>query len=127
MRLAILAALLATPAAAEVFQTPSGNVQCYGEAGFVDCEVIVSETAPPEPRPADCDLDWGHRFSVADRGPGVMVCHGDTVRGTGYPVLPYGSSLRFGAVTCTSEERGLTCVNPEGGGFLVSRRDQRLF
>ena len=56
-----------------------------------------------------------------------MVCHGDTLRGRGYPVLGYGRSASFGAVTCTSEPRGLQCVNRDGGGFLLSRRDQRLY
>jgi len=130
LRLApFLALLLAWPALAQdgFFQTPSGNIQCLGAEGFVDCEIIRSETAPPQPRPFDCDLDWGTRFGVGETGPGVMPCHGDTLRGQGYPVLGYGRSATFGSVTCTSQERGLECVNRDGGGFLLSRRDQRLF
>ncbi len=131
-RLSLALLLLATPATPALaqdafFQTPSGNIQCYAGEDFVDCEIIESDVPPPLPQPADCDLDWGSRFTVGDVGPGAMVCHGDTLRGQGYPVLGYGASLEVGAVTCSSEESGLTCLNRDGGGFTLSRRGQRLF
>jgi hypothetical protein len=129
MRLAAALLLLAAPAAAQdaFFQTPSGNIQCYAGGDFVDCEVLESDVAPPLPRPLDCDLDWGSRFTVGDVGPGAMACHGDTLRGQGYPVIPYGSSIEVGAITCVSEEAGLQCLNRDGGGFALSRRGQRIF
>ena len=38
-----------------------------------------------------------------------------------YPVLDYGRSMSFGDVTCASGANGVTCSNPEGRWFLVSR------
>ena len=56
-----------------------------------------------------------------------MGCAGDTVRHSGGAVLPYGHSLSFGAIVCTSSEQGLECVNGEGRGFFLSRAAQRIF
>lgn len=37
--------------------------------------------------------------------------------------LPNGKAMRAGAVACTSEDFGITCVNRETGhGFLISNR-----
>ena len=112
------------------FHTPSGNIHCLGLAGeggaVMDCEIIESD-APLQPRPAGCDLDWGHRFLVTEVTPGEMVCAGDTVRDPHGAVLPYGSSLGLGRITCTSTREGLECVNPSGHGFFLSRRQQRVF
>ena len=136
MRAATLAAiLLAGAARAEgyvTFHTPSGNIHCLGaddvEMGtFVDCEVIEMSAAPLQARPDWCDLDWGHRFGLSELGPAEMGCAGDTVRDSGGAVLPYGRSLRFGAISCTSSEQGLECVNGEGRGFFLSRAAQRIF
>lgn len=128
--LAFLAALLAAaPSLADVFQTPSGNIQCYADEGgrFVDCEIRESDVAPPLPRPLDCDFDWGQRFTVGASGRGAMACYSDTVQGRGYPVLFYGQSATFGAITCFSTQDGLQCLNHDRGGFHLSRRVQQLF
>lgn len=126
-----LLALLLLPGAALAqdgsFQTPSGNIFCYGGPDLVDCEVVESDVPPPIPRPADCELAWGTRFAVGPTGRGDMVCHGDTVQAPGAPVLAYGDEAKFGAVTCLSTEAGLECANPDGGGFVLSRRGQRVF
>lgn len=126
----LVLALLAGPAAAEFFRTPSGNVHCYGQGGqdgFVDCEVLETTVGPLLARPRDCEMDWGRRFSVAAFGPAGLVCAGDTLRDASSPVLPYGSTLSFGAVACTSRETGLQCRNAEGHGFALARAAQQLF
>ena len=123
--------LLAGAASADTlttFQTPSGNIQCLGGEGaygtFVDCDIFETATGRPAlPMPADCDLDWGHRYTVGETGPGGMGCVGDP----NGAVLPYGQSFRFGAITCSSSEQGLECVNAEGRGFFLSRAAQRVF
>lgn len=126
---ALLLALFATPALSQdgFFQTPSGNMHCYGGPDAVDCEIVQSDVPPPLARPLDCDLEWGARFAVGPTGPGDMVCYGDTVRSPGSPVLAYGDQAKFGQVTCLSTEAGLECANPDGGGFFISRRGQRVF
>ena len=132
-RLAAALLALGTGAGADTltaFHTPSGNIHCLGLVGgggaVVDCEIVETDAALP-PRPADCDLDWGHRFLMTEVTPGERVCAGDTVRDPHGAVLPYGSSLSLGAVTCLSTREGLECFNPSGHGFFLSRRLQRVF
>jgi hypothetical protein len=126
-----LALLAAAPAAAQdliAFRTPSGNIHCMGGADWgVDCELVRMDTGPLLARPWDCDLDWGQRFAVGPAGQAGMVCHGDTVQDPNGAVLPYGSSLAVGGVTCTSRESGLECRNAQGHGFRLSRGGQSLF
>jgi hypothetical protein len=49
----------------------------------------------------------------------------------GYPdpleTLNYGSSIRVGRIVCMSRLEGLTCTNPEGHGFFLSRQRVKLF
>lgn len=132
--LVVALGLLAAEARAELtgFQTPSGNIHCIGGTdggdAFVDCELIARNDARPLlPIPADCDLDWGSRFSVDEAGFGGMVCHGDTVRDAANPVLPYGRAVGIGSIACTSGEAGLECRNAEGHGFFLSRARQSVF
>lgn len=110
------------------FHTPSGNIHCMGLVGeggaLVDCEVIDLAGPPAAARPADCEGDWGHRFLVGSRTRGEMVCAGDTVRDPYGMVLPYGSEGRFGDIACRSSEQGLSCRNPAGHGFTLSRARQ---
>ena len=130
---ALLALLLALPipAAAQgftAFHTPSGNIHCMGGEGWgMDCELIGMDSGPLLDRPWDCEGDWGHRFAVGPSGPAAMLCASDTVRDPGGAVLPYGSSIAVGGVTCTSREAGLDCRNAQGHGFHLSRRSQSLF
>lgn len=131
---AALAGLLAAPAIPRAqggpdgFMMPSGNVHCMaddGEGGWLRCDMVAMARVPP--RPADCDLDYGHAFEVSggDRR-AARICHGDTVRGD-LPVLPYGMRWQRFGFTCLSEQRGLTCRNRSGRGFFLSRARQELY
>jgi len=46
---------------------------------------------------------------------------------TDLPRLPYGHTWRWHRFRCTSETTGLTCRNPQGHGFFLSRESQRVF
>ncbi len=125
----------ATPADPELvgFRMPSGNVYCMLEPdlpnmpGGLRCDIADAD-GPMPPRPDDCDLDWGRAFVVSENGTsGERICHGDTVRDPRLPALAYGRLWRHGAFTCKSEPTGLTCINPLGHGFSLSRASQRLF
>ena len=133
--LAVAASTLSGPASADTltsFHTPSGNIHCMGieaaEGTFVNCEVLQrNDSRPLLPRPADCDLDWGQRFTLSSTGPAGLACHGDTVQDPGGAVLPYGREVRFGPIACSATEQGLTCQNASGHGFFLSRAAQQLF
>lgn len=137
--LAALAALILTPAASQaldphVIRSPSDNIHCMAfaegsatEYTSVSCEIANTSSPPALPRPRDCDQEWGGRFSVAQTGRSEMICHGDTLRADGTPILKYGSAVQFGGITCALTESGLECINASGHGFFLSKARQRLF
>jgi hypothetical protein len=135
--IAITATLLVTAAPARAdtlasFHTPSKNIHCLavtGEGGAsIDCEILEKASSRPlTPRPPDCDLEWGNRFEVGETGKGTLACTGDTVRDDAGITLGYDTSFTANSITCTSTQRGLTCLNSEGHGFFLSRAKQQLF
>jgi hypothetical protein len=132
---AFTASACITPALADQyipFHTPSKNIYCAAvEADYgtlVDCEVVsMSNTKPLQPKPSDCEQDWGSRFQVSAEGPAEMGCAGDTLRDPAGKVLKYGQSFKFATITCQATTKGLTCQNTEGHGFFLSKSKQRLF
>jgi hypothetical protein len=117
------------------FRTPSGNIHCLaysaeagnGQSG-VACEIhqITKRTLNVK-RPADCDLEWGNRVEVGQKGRAGMSCYGDTLADPNSRVLAYGRSFELGSITCESSEAGLECSNGSGHGFFLSKARQRLF
>jgi hypothetical protein len=118
------------------FKTPSGNIHCQsfatetekGRPGrTVRCDIRnISNRLPPRPR--DCELEWGQAFEVdtAARA-GERLCYGDSVEDDKLRPLPYGETWARGGLRCKSEASGVTCVNPSGHGFEISRNSQRVF
>ena len=83
------------------------------------CDIGDADWTLP-PRPADCELDWGHGVVLGDEVH-VGICAGDTAMG-GPDVLAYGTSVSRGDLRCESERTGLTCRNrANGAGFRLSR------
>lgn len=131
--LGLAAALLAASAASALgltrFVTPSRNIACIGDSGEVRCD-LKQHTFRAPAKPRACQLAWGDSYAVGRRGRGHGVCHGDTAipgRGERARVLGYGKSIRVGRVVCTSRTAGLTCRNPGGHGFTISKQRLRLF
>jgi hypothetical protein len=132
-RIALLLCLFASPALADdliFFQSPTGNIHCMiatGEWAEARCDMI--ELMPTyRQAPANCELDWGAYFSVGlSSRKGELACVGDTVVDQGSGVLGYGETLSLGGFDCSSEKTGMTCTNPAGHGFTISRAQQRLF
>jgi hypothetical protein len=112
------------------FRSPTGNISCLiatGDYAEVRCDMkqlTPSFTNPPQ----DCDLDWGSSFAVglSDRK-GQLACVGDTVIDPNAVQLGYGKTLSLGGFDCTSEKSGMTCTNPAGHGFTISKAKQRLY
>ena len=125
--------LLATPALADdylAFHAPSGNIQCMIATGdYAEARCDIMELASPTPAPpADCDLDYGHAFGIGLQDTqGYRICAGDTVADPNGLTLAYGDHLDLGGFRCTSETTGMTCANPAGHGFTLSKRAQKLF
>ncbi len=126
-------ALCASPACAQDainFHSPSDNIQCAiftGDDAGVRCDMQdltpSHRTAPP-----DCAFDWGSSFAVDARSrKGYVACVSDTVADTNGLELSYGKAISLGGVTCSSETSGMTCTNPAGHGFTISKARQKLF
>lgn len=125
--------LAAAPAVADVlgFVTPSKNILCgiasYDDGTWVRCD--MSELTPSfTKQPADCEFDWGSSFAVGVGEPkGVVACVSDVAASGDLMTLQYGKSVSFDGITCVSEKSGVTCTNPKGHGFKISKAKQTLF
>lgn len=119
----------------ERFRTPSGNIHCMifadegkKDPGYTACDVNQDFTRKPiRPKPADCEFDWGQRFVLGNDSDAGLECASDWVGSEDSQILAYGTSIKKGAMTCSSEESGLTCKNANGHGFFLSRKVQKLF
>jgi len=119
------AALPASAGALTAFVSPSKNIHCVMSGG-VRCDIRHKDWNAPKPR--GCQLDWGQGLSVTRTGSrGRVVCAGDTVLGVNGRTLAYGRSVTRNRITCTSRTNGVTCRNPRGHGFRISKESYRLF
>ena len=133
MKLAVILIGLATPALAQdllFFHAPSGNIHCLiatGDGAEARCDIVQLTTTIP-PRPADCDLDYGHAFTIGPTDTkGLRACVGDTVADPEGMTLAYGDRIDLGGFTCRSEATGMTCQNALGHGFTLAKARQSLF
>lgn len=131
--LTLAIALCATPACAQDyinFHSPSGNIHCAifnGDYSGVRCDMSeltpTYRTAPPE-----CEFDWGSSFAVdAISRKGYLACVSDSVANDDGLELGYGTSVSLGGIVCSSEKSGVSCTNPAGHGFTISKARQKLF
>jgi hypothetical protein len=111
------------------FMTPSGNTFClvWGDekSSSLECE-LKENTAKPPPKPKDCELDFGNRFSLPAKGAPTRACYGDTMQGE-LPKLEYGTPWKVDGFTCEATTKRLRCTNADGHGFELARASQRLF
>jgi hypothetical protein len=78
------------------------------------------------PRPADCAFDFG--TGVAFQGSGsALTCRSDTFYDPAATVVPYGTTVRSGELSCTVARTGVTCADvATGERFTVSKAAYRL-
>lgn len=122
-----------TSALADVwtFETPSKNIQCtvgegVGLQSDITCTIIDRSGPDALPRPTACHSDWGHTFSMRERGPVEILCQETDRSKGGFDVANYGVTGNFGGFTCHSSQQGLKCTNRDGNGFFLSRRQQTI-
>jgi hypothetical protein len=129
--LAFVLLALALPASAAAglhgFRSPSGNIACAQEGARLRCDILATTNGRPR-RPAACHFDWGYAYATR-RGwhRGRRLCVSDTVNDPALPVLAYGHGWTGAGVRCRSRVAGITCTNPAGHGFFLSKARQRLF
>jgi hypothetical protein len=112
------------------FQTPSHNIFClaseYEKPGLwsLRCDALEVDQRTPI---ADCGLDSGDSFVLAEKGPANALCHGDTVANPDAPTVQYGMGWKHRGFTCAVSKSGVRCSNSSGRGFVISRKLQTRF
>jgi hypothetical protein len=138
--LASLLALSAAPAQASFvhFTSPSGNIDCIGDArapAFAECLVQRASWPRLPPKPSTCDLDWvPTELDLGHRHVSVGACRGDVgplcTTGSGRcTTLAYGHAVDIGPIRCSSATNGVTCryrTTPRVG-FRVAREGYTVF
>jgi hypothetical protein len=126
---AIIALMLSGPAAASStdvrFVSPSGNISCNINAYVASCSIGSFSPSFTNP-PSDCAGDWGNYFYLMANGDAKLGCVSSPVPSTGN-VLPYGESIAFPQISCTSRVTGVTCTNVRNKGFALRRSEQQIF
>lgn len=93
------------------------------EGVHVRCDVMGAQWQVQ--KPAACQDAYGDSVSLAEKA--VLVCHGDTIFSPDVTLtLKPGQSARFQHLWCTVATSGVTCNNPAGRGFTVSKSGYRI-
>lgn len=128
---------LAASATSIFFELPSKNIVCVyisapGQEAALQCGV-GSGLHPPAPKPVRRCIDTdpaSDRVELDLTGRTHGFCSGDVgvLAELGRaPVLGYGTTWHRGGFVCTSSMTGLTCKNPSGHGFFLSRQSWHGF
>ena len=139
--LALTAHAAAAPPKLVHFRSPSGNINCIGQAAtsgspaYVQCVVKTSTWPVKRPKPRSCDLDWDPQsLALGNRRVSVGSCRGDIGPLCIDPADPcftlrYGRSVDIGPIGCTSTTTGVTCRYATGRrvGFLIARERYVLY
>ncbi|UJA20206.1 hypothetical protein HJD18_08240 [Thermoleophilia bacterium SCSIO 60948] len=111
------------------FQTEDGDVSCSMGENELRCDVPEHDWKA-DPKPPDCDFDWGDSVGVSQRG-SEFLCVSDTVVDPGATRLADGESINELGYVCEYENGLLTCGYIGDGtapsGFSVSREEIELF
>jgi hypothetical protein len=111
------------------FRTPSGNIYCAYTSGFgptfLRCD--IRSHLRPVPRGSCTEGVYGESVGMTKTGRAHVLCISDTVYTPSAKVLPYGTSWSYNGFRCVSRSTGLTCTNPRGHGFFLSRESWRVY
>ena len=83
-----------------------------------------------QPRPADCELDWGFTFILPAQGKAEIrwECRGDTdFSYSNTLALEDGQSLKGDGWKCQRTGDSITCENADKHGFTIDSKAQKLF
>lgn len=110
----------------DFFQSPSKNIFCVGSAAgpTVRCDIVEKTYATPveaECTDSDGGGNDGRTLSLTGSEPGRFGCPSDSTISPGSPVMPYGTTKRFGTIECDMSESGIRCDSQAGHGFFLSR------
>ncbi len=107
------------------FKSPTGNIACDiapNIGGVASCE--IRDHAWPTPASSNgqiCDFAFGgQRFNLAPGAAANVSCFqgASLIDSPDMEILAYGQTRSFGAITCGSEENGITCTDSGTGHFF---------
>ncbi len=93
------------------FSAPGRNVACALNGAEARCDIANRIWSPPE----------------APTGDSQFVCAGDSVLDPSATVVSDGTDVTDGTVTCQVRVVGVTCFEPDGRGFVISRTGYATF
>lgn len=106
------------------FRSPTGNIACDLSDAYAVCAVKERTWSPP-PGSDGCR---GTYAAIEHFDGNVLFTCADATIFTARRVLPYGTTLRIGELSCASERSGMTCVVGRARhGFTLSRERYRVF
>jgi hypothetical protein len=108
------------------FSAPGRNVACALNGAEARCDIANRIWSPPA-APKSCNLDWGQGLEVGPTGDSQFVCAGDSVLDPSATVVSDGTDVTDGTVTCQVRVVGVTCFEPDGRGFVISRTGYATF
>ncbi|KAA0082678.1 hypothetical protein CIW52_17165 [Mycolicibacterium sp. P9-64] len=141
--LAAVATAVVLPATAQAdddyqqFSSPSGNIRCLllssgTRTPIAMCQISdftysIPQGAAVQQDGAPCEPNTvSGRDIRIDQGKQAYVTCSYSAIGSGFgqwPALAYGQTRSLGALTCTSEQSGMTCADGGTGHFFRISRD----
>lgn len=101
-----------------MFSMPSGNIGCFTDIGYVECDIANYSYTMPSSLQAGCspEIGCGPQMVVTNSGQvkagqngGVPEWNEAKSEGAPLPVAQYGQVINFAPVACLSATDGVTC------------------
>jgi hypothetical protein len=108
------------------FGSTGGNIGCSISGGVARCDVAHRVWAAPA-KPRGCQFDWAQGVEIGPTGSAQFVCAGDSALDPEGVVVPNGRDVKVGGVVCQVRVVGVTCFEPDGHGFALSRTGYSTF
>lgn len=109
------------------FKTPSGNIMCTLDNESATCEIFKTDVEYTGSVPDWCEDEYGNTFTVGKDTNAERMCVSDTYYGAGFPTVSYGTHIKNNNISCLITNKEVICKNIFGAGFVISRREQKLF
>jgi uncharacterized protein DUF6636 len=132
-RVAVLAAAAAGTTVVISFRTPSKNIYCQYSSAFAPspallrCDIRSGLHHPTPVSRRRCEGVYGESVAVTKTGAAHVLCISDSTYNPAARVLAYGTSWSRDGFRCVSRSKGLTCTNPRGHGFFLSRERWKVY
>jgi hypothetical protein len=116
----------AKPLAVSHFDAEGGHIGCRISGGVARCDVAGRYWRAPR-KPSSCHAAWAPGLFVGPKGSAGFVCARSSVLDPTGTYIRAGFDDKVGNVTCQVRHFGVTCYEPDGRGFTISRAGYLTF